>query len=179
MSDLTNLPTCNENGDVHVVVEAPRGSLVKLKFEPLLRTWVFQRALPLGVAYPYDWGFIPSTTAADGDPLDAMVLSDVATWPGVVIETSPIGAVSMVQRDGKGEAEIRNDRIILVPRRDRRYEDVRDISKRMREELEQFFVTAIEMTGKSVKIEGWKSAKAAQRAIRKASGRYERGAGRR
>ena len=59
-------------GGFHVVVEAPRGATLKLKHDPELDVMTGHRPLPLGFAYPYDWGFVPGTRAADGDPVDAL-----------------------------------------------------------------------------------------------------------
>ena len=62
------LPVRDKKGDVHVVVETPRGSAAKLEFDPDLQLFTLSKALILGLAYPYDWGFIPSTEGEDGDP---------------------------------------------------------------------------------------------------------------
>ena len=75
---------------IHVVVESPRGSTVKLKYEPALQVISISRPLSLGQMFPYDWGFVPGTRGADGDPLDAVVLWDVATYPGVLIPCHPL-----------------------------------------------------------------------------------------
>jgi inorganic pyrophosphatase len=175
MGDLVHLPTHDEDGAVHVVVEAPRGSMIKCKYEPLLAAFVFKRALPLGLAYPYDWGFVPSTRAEDGDPLDAMVIFDQPSWPGCVIPSKPIGVVRLVQRDGGDKKMTRNDRIIALPVNDKRYEDVKDLPKRVRVELEQFFLRMSDLTDKRVKIEGWDGPKVAERLVDAAAKRYTKG----
>src|SRR3954467_9288837 len=103
MKDLQKLPSRAGDGALHVVVESPRGSTVKLKYEPKLGAFTISRPLVLGLRYPYDWGFIPSTKAADGDPLDAMILLDAPTFPGVVVPCRPVVLIKVEQKkkDGK------------------------------------------------------------------------------
>jgi inorganic pyrophosphatase len=173
MSDYVNLPCRDAHGHFHVVVESPRGSMVKLKYEVGIAAFVFKRSLQLGASYPYDWGFVPSTRAPDGDPLDAMLLFEAPTWPGVVIPAKAIGVVRLVQRE-KGKKKERNDRIIALPVEDPRYDDVKDLPKRVRRELEQFFVTITEMTDKEVSVEGWEGPAAAEDVIEKAVQTYVR-----
>ena len=52
-----------------------------------------KKLLPLGAAFPYYFGFIPSTRAADGDPLDVLVLSDAGLFPGVVVGVRLLGVL--------------------------------------------------------------------------------------
>jgi inorganic pyrophosphatase len=169
MPDFGSLPLRDERGRLLVVVEAPKGSRMKIKYEPKLHAFVLSRAFQLGVAYPYDWGFIPSTCAADGDPLDAMVMFEAPTFPGVVVPIAPLGVVRVVQRDKKGAELKRNDRIVARAIDDDRWADVKRLPKRVRDELEQFFLTAVEKTEKRVTIEGWGGAKAALKAIEAAA----------
>ena len=64
------------------------------------------------MVFPYDFGFVPSTLAEDGDPIDVLLLMDSSAFPGCVIESRLIGVIEGEQnKDGKKE---RNDRLIAV-----------------------------------------------------------------
>jgi inorganic pyrophosphatase len=75
----------------------PRGSTCKLDFDPKLRVFTLAKPLMAGLTYPYDWGFIPSTKAQDGDPLDVLVIHDAQTYPGVVLRCRPVGILEVEQ----------------------------------------------------------------------------------
>jgi len=97
--DLDKLPVRDKNGDVHVVVETPRGTAAELEFDPELQAFTLSKSLMLGLSYPYDWGFIPSTKGEDGDPIDVLVLHDAATSPGLVLKCKIIGVLEVIQKE--------------------------------------------------------------------------------
>src|SRR5260370_4478345 len=115
MPNLTKLPTWADKGLIHDVVETSRGSRCKLEFDRKLRAFTLAKPLLDGLTYPYDWGFIPSTKAEDGDPLDVLVIHDAATYPGLVLRCKPIGVLEVLQITYGSEE--RNDRICAVPGR--------------------------------------------------------------
>jgi inorganic pyrophosphatase len=172
MANLLRLPTFVDDDMFHVVVESPRGSSVKLKYDGALEVMSISRPLALGLSYPFDWGFVPSTEGPDGDPIDALVFWDVATFPGLVIPCRAL-AVVQVEQDRKGHSgqRTRNDRVIAVPEEDRRaIADTPDaLPARVRKELEHFFVAATVFEGKNPTVLGWKGAAAALALIRDAA----------
>jgi inorganic pyrophosphatase len=106
MPNFINLPPFTEDGDVHVVVETPRGSRAKFAYDPKLETFILSKSLLTGLTYPHDWGFVPSTKADDGDPIDIMVIHDAATFPGMVLTCRIIGILQIEQKSkGNGWAE--------------------------------------------------------------------------
>src|SRR5581483_5458953 len=144
--ELTMLPALRDDGSVNVVVESPRGSAVKFKYDPEIERFVLSRPLPAGLVYPHDWGFVPSTRASDGDPLDALIAWDGASYPGIVIPCRLIGVLEVEQTNAKSHARERNDRIIALPLKAPRQDDIHsvfDFSDRWRSELERFFVNAV------------------------------------
>jgi inorganic pyrophosphatase len=171
--DLTKLPAFDEDGELRVVVEAPRGSGVKLKYEPDLGAFEYGKALPIGLTYPYDWGFVPGTLAEDGDPLDALVLTDVPSFPGVVIACRALGMLQLDQKDeeGKKKGRERNDRLVAVPIKAKRFEEIEnpdDFSDRLREEIERFFLNTTFFSAKEPRVIGWKGPKYAKKKVREA-----------
>src|SRR5437868_6460459 len=140
MMKVAKLPTGADKTHVYAVVETPRGSRAKLKFDSKLRAFTLSKPLLAGLTYPYDWGFIPSTKAQDGDPLDVLIIHDAATYPGLVLKCKPIGVLEVLQSsNGKKE---RNDRMFVVPDRspfEGDLQDIRRLPARAIEELEKFF----------------------------------------
>ena len=180
MNLLRDLPLDAGPGLVHAVVETPRGSAVKLKYDPALGHFRWSRALPLGMALPYDFGFVPRTLAGDGDAVDALIYTEVPSYPGVVVRGRLIGALRVVQQRAGGP-EKRNDRLIVVPAEEHRrdgLDDVAQLPDRVRDELEVYFGSSLALTGKVVRFDGWASATeagAALAAARRAFGRAGRG----
>ena len=153
---------------LRVVVEAPKGSTVKLAYDPELHTFCVSRGFPLGISYPYDWGFIPGTRAADGDPVDAIVLHAASTYPGVVLPCRVLGMVE-VREDAKAGKRQSNNRVIAMPRWNDRLGDLeraKDLPKRIRDELEEFFLSTTFFTAKNATIRGWKGRVATETFIR-------------
>ena len=86
MSNPLKLPLeGDKKNSVRCIVETPRGSRAKFKYDPDSKLFALSKELVTGLSYPYDWGFIPSTLGEDGDPVDVMLLHDVATYPGMII----------------------------------------------------------------------------------------------
>ena len=183
MSNLTKLPlidekNCTVEGEpsFRCVVEAPRGSSVKLKYDPELKAFVLRRALMKGLTYPFDWGFLPSTLGGDGDPLDVMIFHDDVSAVGVVMPSQIIGVLEAEQHE-KNEKPVRNDRFFAVPVNSHRQDSLNHIdqlTKRMREELEDFFRTSAQLENKKVEFLGWRGPKHAKDLIRDGAARARR-----
>jgi inorganic pyrophosphatase len=70
---------------IQVIIETPKGSRNKYAFDPKQKIFQLMKVLPAGMAFPYDFGFIPSTLAEDGDPTDVLVLMDEPAFAGCLL----------------------------------------------------------------------------------------------
>jgi inorganic pyrophosphatase len=164
-------PALRRDGSVNIVVETPRGSQAKFKYDPDTDLMMLSRPLPAGIVYPYDWGFIPSTRAADGDPLDAMILWDGAGFPGLVVPSRLIGVLRVDQKSQVTGGRERNDRVFALPVKAPRFDQVRtivDLPERVRLELEQFFQNVVAFEGKELALLGFGGPEEAERVLRSA-----------
>jgi len=82
--------------DIHAVIEIPLGGApVKYEFDKTSGALMVDRFLHTAMFYPGNYGFIPHTLSADGDPCDVLVVSGVQVVPGAVVRCRPFGALLM------------------------------------------------------------------------------------
>ncbi|WP_407177608.1 inorganic diphosphatase [Bradyrhizobium sp. STM 3562] len=151
------------------MVETPRGSRCKIEFNPKLNAFTLAKPLFVGLTYPYDWGFIPSTRAEDGDPFDVMIIHEAATHPGMVLRCRPIGVIEVLQKTNG--AKKRNDRILAIPDRspfEGELQDVRHLPPAALDELQQFFIATDALKQKRLEFLGWRGPSHAMKLIRRA-----------
>jgi inorganic pyrophosphatase len=111
-SGIQALPTFDGDA-VNIVVETPKGGRAKMKYDEKADVFRFEKLLPLGQAFPFDFGFLPSTEGGDGDPLDVLLIGEEPAPVGCVVLGKIVGVLEGKQTEnGRNE---RNDRIIAVP----------------------------------------------------------------
>jgi inorganic pyrophosphatase len=64
---------------ITAMVECPKGFNQKFDYDPVENRFRLSKILPAGLVFPFDFGMIPGTKGADGDPLDIIVISETAT----------------------------------------------------------------------------------------------------
>ena len=142
MTRLDKLPYDDPESDgLIAVVETPRGSRNKYDYDPDLKLFRLAAVLPEGTVFPYDFGFFPSTKAADGDPLDVLILLDQSAPPGTIVSVRLIGAIEAEQRK-KDEPWIRNDRLLAVATHAHTHgnvQSIKDLNPKLLDEIEAFF----------------------------------------
>jgi inorganic pyrophosphatase len=155
LADLTRLSPFDsaDKQILRVVIETPKGSRNKFAFNVEDHVFELKKVLPAGMAFPYDFGFVPSTEADDGDPVDVLVLMDEPAFPGCVLKCRPIGVIQGEQGDKK--KKVRNDRIIAVEQDAHSWADIKtvgDLGKQFVRELEEFFVDYHKLSGKQYRV---------------------------
>ena len=139
---------------VTAMVESPKGFNQKFEYEPQERRFRLSKILPAGLVFPFDFGMIPGTKGEDGDPLDVIVISEAATFPGCMIDCRIIGAfqAEQTERDGK---TMRNDRFLGIPVVSQLFPGISELAQlpeSILNQLEHFFKNYNEQAGKEFHV---------------------------
>jgi len=136
---------------LQVIIETPKGSRNKYAFDESQGIFLRKRVLPAGMAFPYDFGFVPRTRAEDGDPVDVLVLMDEPAFVGCLLQCRIIGIIEGEQ--GRKKERERNDRIVAIEMDNHSFADIRhmdDLGKQFVNELEEFFVNYHDLSGQEI-----------------------------
>jgi inorganic pyrophosphatase len=158
-----------KKGFVLAVIETPAGIRQKYAFDPKYGIMRLKMTLAEGLMWPYDYGFIPQTLGDDGDPIDVLVLNDVPTFSGCLIDVRLIGAV-LLKKNG-----VVNNRLVAcakstpgVALKTDQFEKLSDVPHDLRRGIERFLVEYSEEQGNEIALEGECSRKAAYALLKEA-----------
>ena len=163
-------------GLVNIIIDTPKGSRNKFKYDEETRIIKLSRILPAGFSFPYDFGSIPMTLAEDGDALDVLVISDTPSFPGCLITGKLIGTISGTQTEKK--KTIRNDRLLAVPVTDVNpalFAHIEDLPDSWVTEIEHFFISYNKAEGREYKPIKNGGPEDAEAALNAAIQHYKRG----
>ncbi|MDB6123820.1 MAG: inorganic diphosphatase [Pedosphaera sp.] len=166
-SPYADLPAFDpETGKLNAIIETPKGAHNKYKFDSKKGLFELDKTLPLGMVFPFDFGFVPATKGEDGDPLDVLVLLEESVFCGCVVPVRLIGVIEARQtQDGES---FRNDRFIGAFEKQELYagvKELKDLGEESLEKLEQFFVLYNEAQGRKFKPLRRSGAKVARKLV--------------
>ena len=149
--DIFGLPAFDsDSGAVNTIIETPQGRRMKFKYDLEAGVFKFDKNMPVGFAFPFDFGFIPSTLGEDGDPLDIMILADQPTFVGCLILTRLLGVLEAKQSDQ--ETTVRNDRLIGIPLTAKKHEPAALVTRlegKIAADIQEFFVLYNQAQGRT------------------------------
>ncbi|NYI05670.1 inorganic diphosphatase [Allostreptomyces psammosilenae] len=159
-----------------VTVEIPRGQRNKYEVDHATGRVRLDRRLFTAFGYPTDYGYIEDTLGEDGDPLDAMVLLEEPVYPGVLVESRPVGMFRMTDEAGG------DDKVLCVQAGDPRMDhiqDIKDVPQHVLDEIQHFFEHYKDIEpGKSVEPGAtWVGREEAERVIEAAIARLKESGG--
>ena len=135
---------------VNGVVEIPKASRAKYELDKETGLLILDRVLYSSVYYPANYGFIPQTYCEDHDPLDILILSQVAVVPMCIVPAKVIGVMRMLDNGEK------DDKIIAVADKDmsvRHFKDIKELPSHFLKELSSFFEDYKKLEHKEVIVE--------------------------
>lgn len=164
----------NIPSDFNVIVEIPmHGGEVKYEYDKDLGLIMVDRFMPTSMRYPCNYGFVPSTLADDGDPVDVLIITPAPVVPGSLMRARAIGMLEMTDEKGG------DNKVLAVPISKACAElssvnSLEDVSSLLLKSLVHFFEHYKDLEpGKWVKVNGWQDKAAAEKEIIAGVKRYE------
>ena len=136
------------------IVETPHGSHAKFVYDPGSGLFALGKLLPAGLAFPLDFGFVPSTLAQDGDPLDLLILAEAELPVGCTVTVRLLGSMEVEQWKA-GEDKVRNDRLITRISESRMFAGIdrlEQLGQGFIDELTTFFETYKRLRGQEMEV---------------------------
>ncbi|HEY1680419.1 MAG TPA: inorganic diphosphatase [Candidatus Tumulicola sp.] len=177
ISAVHEIPTWNklEKNAVNAVIETPRDQRHKYAFDEKTGLFRLSMLLAEGLQWPYDYGFIPQTLAADGDALDVLYLGEKPTFTGCLVSARIIGVVRL-KKNGK-----ENDRVLGCPlnqkgltQKSDPFNDISDVPEDMIQSICRYLVDYSTAEGNDLEFKGTGSRKAALKAIEHARSDFKK-----
>ena len=154
---------------LNVIVETPKGSRVKYNYDDETGFFILSKALPEGMVFPFNFGFVPGTLAEDGDPLDVLILNEEPLFSGCLLKVRPVAIIKAAQAD-KGRT-VRNDRLVgeaLKKETPPEYHSL-ELDKPTLSQIEFFFVSYNKFYGKRFEVIGTGGPQKALEKVRRAA----------
>jgi len=158
-----------KTGLANVIIETPKHSRNKFKYDEERGIFELHRTLPAGTVFPFDFGYLPSTVGPDGDPLDVLVLMDEPAFTGCMVPARLVGVIEAEQTEKGANKPERNDRIIAIcahSQENERAQDLKDVSDSILSQIEHFFMSYNEFDGKKFKPIGRKGRETAEKIVK-------------
>jgi inorganic pyrophosphatase len=142
--------------DFNVIIEIPMNAdPIKYEVDKESGAIFVDRFMSTAMQYPCNYGYIPRTIADDGDPVDVLVVTPFALFPGVVVRCRPIGVLKMSDEAG-GDSKLLAvpvDKILSIYTQWQKPEDLNELRL---QQIQHFFEHYKDLEkGKWVKIDGW------------------------
>jgi inorganic pyrophosphatase len=148
------------------IIETPKGRRNKFDYDPDYDLFALAGLLPEGLAFPFDFGFIPSTLGGDGDPLDILVLMDEPAHVGCLLDVRLIGVIQATQIEN-GKRTV-NDRLLGIAIHSYQHEHITSIdqvNKSLLDQVQEFFISYNKSRGKEFKVRGVHGTKRAAKLV--------------
>lgn len=155
---------------VNAIIEIPKNTRAKYELDKETGLLKMDRVIYSSMYYPANYGFIPQTYCDDNDPLDILVISQIAIVPMCLVEAKVIGVMRMLDQ---GELD---DKIIAVAKNDQAVNHINDITELPQhffDELRNFFEDYKKLEQKEVRVEEFQDKKTAREIIEKSIEDYQ------